>query len=243
RRAQREQAVSAPLIEIASVVKAYGGPQPLRLSDLRLDRGDRVTLAGFDAGAAETLIHLITGAALPDEGDVRIAGTSTRDIATDTAWLSSLARFGLVTERAVLIEKLTVADTLALPLTLSIDPVPDTVRPHVEQLARDVELPLDRLPVIVEKLTPAERARLHLARAIATNPAVLLFEHGTAALDAAAAASLGATLKRVADARGLAWIVFTDDERFAKAAGGKRLRLEVRSGKLVEEGLLKRLFR
>ena len=93
--------MSFPLVEITSLVKDYGGPQPLRLNLLRLDRGERYTLAGFDAGAAETLIHLITGAALPDEGDVRIAGTSTRAIATDTAWLSSLDRFGLVTERAV----------------------------------------------------------------------------------------------------------------------------------------------
>lgn len=235
--------MSVPLVEIASVVKNYGGTQPLRVDVLRLDRGERFTLAGLDAGAAETLIHLITGAALPDEGDVRIAGTSTRGIATDTAWLSSLDRFGLVTERAVLIEKLTLADNLALPLTLSIDPIPESLRPQIEQLATDVDLRRDRLTAIVETLTPAERARLHLARAVATNPTVLLFEHSTKALDAAASASLGATLKQVADARGLAWIVFSDDERFARAAGGRRLRLDSASGKLLEIGLLKRWFR
>jgi ABC-type polar amino acid transport system ATPase subunit len=71
---------------------------------------------------------------------------------------------------------------------------------------------------------------------------VLLFEHSTRALDAAASAALGATLKQVADARGLAWIVFTDDERFARAAGGKRRRLDVGTGKLVEASLLRRLF-
>jgi ABC-type lipoprotein export system ATPase subunit len=234
--------VSHPLVEITSVVKSYGGPQPLRINALRLERGDRFTLAGFDPGAAETLIHLITGAALPDDGEVRVGGTSTREIATDTAWLSSLDRFGLVTERAVLIEKLTLEDNLALPLTLSIDPIPDSVRPHVEQLAHDVGLPLDRLTARVEALSLAERARLHLARAIATNPVVLLFEHSTAKLDAAAAASLGATLKSVADARALGWIVFSDDERFARAAGGTRLRLDHASGKLVETGLLRRLF-
>jgi ABC-type lipoprotein export system ATPase subunit len=234
--------MSFPLVEITSVVKSYGGTQPLRMDVLRLNRGERLTLAGFDAGAAETLIHLITGAALPDEGDVKIAGTSTRGITTDTAWLSSLDRFGLVTERAVLIEKLTLADNLALPLTLSIDPIPESIRPQVEQIATDVDLPRDRLTALVETLTPAERARLHLARAIATNPAVLLFEHSTRALDAAASAALGATLKQVADARGLAWIVFTDDERFARAAGGKRRRLDVGTGKLVEASLLRRLF-
>jgi predicted ABC-type transport system involved in lysophospholipase L1 biosynthesis ATPase subunit len=234
--------MSFPLVEVASVVKSYGGPQPLRLNALRLDRGERYTLAGFDAGAAEMLIHLITGAALPDEGDVRIAGTSTRAITTDTAWLSSLDRFGLVTERAVLIEKITLADNLALPLTLSIDPIPDSIRPEVELLARDVGLPPGRLTAIVETRTPAERARLHLARAIATRPAILLFEHSTKAFDAAAAVSLGVTLRQVADARGLGWIVFTEDERFARAAGGKRLRLDSASGKLLEAGWIKRLF-
>jgi ABC-type lipoprotein export system ATPase subunit len=234
--------MSAPLVQIAAIVKSYGGPRPLRVVALEIDRGERVTLAGFDAGAAETLVHLITGAALPDEGDVRIAGTSTRDITTDTDWLSTLDRFGLVTERAVLIGKLTLADNLALPLTLSIDPIPDSVRPQIEQLAREVELPPARLPAIVETLTPDERARLHLARALATNPAVLLFEHSTAALDAASAAALGVTLRRLADARGLGWMVLTDDERFARAAGGKRLRLDAGTGKLVEPTLLKRLF-
>ncbi|HKV98275.1 MAG TPA: ATP-binding cassette domain-containing protein [Vicinamibacterales bacterium] len=234
--------MSGPLVELTAVVKSYGGPQPLRVNALRLDRGDRYTLAGFDAGAAETLIHLITGAALPDEGDVRIAGTSTCNITTDTAWLASLDRFGLVTERAVLIEKITLADNLALPLTLSIDPIPDSIRPQVEQLANEVGLPPARLTAIVETLAPAERARLHLARAIATRPAVVLFEHSTKALDAAAAASLGVTLRQVADARGLGWIVFSEDERFAKAAGGKRLRLDSASGKLLEAGLLKRWF-
>ena len=174
---------------------------------------------------------------------MRVAGTSTRGIATDTAWLSSLDRFGLVTERAVLIEKLTLADNLALPLTLLIDPIPDSIRPQVEQLATDVELPLARLTAIVNTLEPAERVRLHLARAIATNPAVLLFEHPTASLNSAATASLGVTLKRVADARGLAWILFTDDDRFARAAGGQRLRLEPVSGKLLEAGRSRRVFR
>ncbi len=234
---------AAPLIEVDGIVKSYGGSQPLRVQTLRLDAGDRFTLAGFDAGAAETLIHLITGAALPDEGDVRIAGASTREIATDTAWLASLDRFGLVTERAVLIDKLTLADNLALPLTLSIDPVPDAVRPQVEQLATEVGLSLDRLTVAVDALTPAERARLHLARAIATNPVVLLFEHATTPLDAADAASLGATLQAVADARRLGWIVFSDDERFARAAGGTRLRLDPATGKLGGVGFFARWLR
>ncbi|MFI5177252.1 MAG: ATP-binding cassette domain-containing protein [Vicinamibacterales bacterium] len=234
--------MSHALIEIASVVKDHAGVQPLRINTLRVDRGDRYTLAGFDAGAAETLIHLITGAALPDEGDVRIAGASTRDIATDTAWLASLDRFGLVTSRAVLLGHLTLADNLALPLTLSIDPIPDHMRPEVERLADDVGLARDRLTAAVEALSPVERVRLNLARAVASNPALLLLEHPTATLDAGSAAAVGTTLRRLADARGLGWIALSGDDHFARAARGRRLTLQPGTGDLQESSLLRRLF-
>ena len=83
-------------------------------------------------------VHLVTGAALPDEGHVRVAGRDTREIATDTEWLKSLDRFGIVTHRAVLLDGLSVAANLALPLTVSIDPMPDDVRMRVERLANDI---------------------------------------------------------------------------------------------------------
>jgi len=233
--------MSPPLVELVSVVKEYAGSQPLRVRTLRVDRGDRYTLTGLGAGAAETLMHLITGAALPDDGDVRIAGVSTRDITTDTSWLASLDRFGLVTHRAVLLERLTLADNLALPLTLSIDPIPDSLRPRVEKLADEVGLARDRLSARAETLTPVERVRLHIARAIAGDPALLLFEHTTAALDPDAASSLGITLRRLADARGLGWIVTSDDARFVRAAGGKKGAL-LPTGELREPGFWRKVL-
>ena len=230
-----------PLVEIESVVKSHAGPRPLRVEGLRVAAGERYTLTGFDAASAETLVHLITGATLPDEGDVRVAGTSTRDIATDTAWLESLDRFGLVTERAVLLEKLTIADNLALPITLAIDPIPESVRPEVERLADEVGLGRARVGAGVDTLSPADRARLHLGRAIAADPSLLLVEYPTAKLDARTVASLGETIARVAAGRGLAWILLTGDERFAKAAGGTRLTLQG-SGQLAEPRWWKRIL-
>lgn len=235
--------MTEPLVEIEAVVKAVAGPQPLRITRFRVERGDRYTLSGFDAGAAEAFVHLVTGAMLPDEGDVRITGASTRAITTDTAWLESLDRFGLVSARAVLIEKLTIADNLALPLTLAIDPIPDDVRPKVERLADEVGLARARLSAAADSLSPLERVQVHLARAIATDPALLLFEHPTSAFDATSAASLGATLQRVADARGLGWIVLAQDERFAKAVGGKWLRWDPRSGEFKSPGVFSKWFR
>jgi ABC-type transporter Mla maintaining outer membrane lipid asymmetry ATPase subunit MlaF len=117
-----------PLIHIAGVVKSYPAPQPLRVTDLSVAASDRIVLSGLDEGAAEMFVHLVTGAAVPDEGAVIVSGRDTRDIRTDTEWLTSLDQFGIVTRRAVLLDTLSVAANLALPITLSIDPMSADVR-------------------------------------------------------------------------------------------------------------------
>lgn len=229
-----------PLLDITGLVKHYQGLRPLRVAGLRLGRGDRYALAGFDAGAAEALVLLITGAALPDTGEVHVLGRNTREIATDTEWLLSLDRFGLVTARAVLIESLPIAANMALPMTLSIDPVPDDVRQRVDQLAGEAGLPVARLTAAASTLSPEERVRVHLARALASDPLVLLLEHPTAGVDATASDALGATLRRVAETRGVAFIALTEDDRFARATGGTRLRLRPATGELAKEGFWRR---
>lgn len=231
------------IIEIAGLTKHYAGLRPLRIGRLVISRGDRLALGGLDAGAAEMLVHLITGAALSDEGHVRIAGRDTRDIATDTEWLASLDRFGIVTERAVLLEGLTVASNLALPLSLSIDPMPDDIRARVESLAAEVALRPERLAAPVSALEPEERIRVHLARALAPMPDLVLLEHPTARVDDPAASTrLGDTLRRVSENRRLGWLALTEDATFARAAGATRLRLRPATGELVAEGLLGRLL-
>jgi ABC-type ATPase involved in cell division len=231
-----------PHIEMHGVTKAYHGLRPLRIARLQVRAGDQLTLSGFDAAAAEVFIHLVTGAAVPDEGDVRVAGHNTRDIATDTEWLQSLDRFGIVTERAVLLDGISTEANLALPLTLAIDPMSDETRTKVAAVAKLAGLAADRLNTTVATLTPEERARVHLGRAIANAPAVLLLEHPTARLDPSAAEAFGNTLARIAATEGLTWVALSEDEAFARGAGGRRLRLKAATGELAEPGLWRRVF-
>jgi len=230
----------APLLEIQDLVKQCQSLRPLRIARLSLGRGDRYALGGFDAGAAEAFVLLVTGASVPDSGEVRVAGRNTRDIATDTEWLLSLDRFGIVTARAVLIEALPIASNMALPMTLSIEPVPDDVQRRVESLATEVGLPPERLLTAASTLTASERVRVHLARALASDPAVLLLEHPTVGLEPAEAEAFGEALRKVGDSRGVAWIALTEDERFARAAGGTRLRLKPATGELSPDGFWRR---
>jgi ABC-type lipoprotein export system ATPase subunit len=228
--------VTPPRIEIVGVTKNFAGLRPLRITRLVVQSGDCLALAGFDAAAAEVFVNLVTGAAVPDEGDVRVAGHNTRDIATDTEWLSSLDRFGIVTERAILLEAMSTAANLALPFTLAIDPMPADVHARVVAMAAEVGLAEARLAVPVSTLSAEERLRVHLGRALGVDPEVLLLEHPTARLDAGASEAVGQALRQIVSVRRLALVALTEDDRFAQAAGASRFRLKPATGEIVGDG-------
>jgi ABC-type transporter Mla maintaining outer membrane lipid asymmetry ATPase subunit MlaF len=231
------QPTSPPLIRIDGLVKAYQALRPLRIAAFTADRSDRIVLSGLDEHAAELFVYLVTGAAVPDEGTVSVGGHDTRGIATDTEWLSSLDRFGIVTHRAILLEGLTVAANLALPLTVAIDPLADDLRVRVEREAGDAGLAVDWLDRPAAELSPSERLRAHLARAAIVGPELVMLEHPTAALNQAGqSAAFGETLKALSASRGFGWIAISEDDTFAVASGGTRLRLNPATGKIDAGG-------
>jgi len=149
--------VSTPVLALDGVIKAYGGLRPLRLRQLRVEAGEHVGLAGFDQTTAELFVNLVTGATLPDEGSVTIFGRATSAITDSTDWLATIEQFGIVSERAVLLEQISAAQNIAMSLTLAIDPMAPDVRAQVESLGEAVGLDaaaLDRLKERVEPLEP-----------------------------------------------------------------------------------------
>jgi ABC-type transporter Mla maintaining outer membrane lipid asymmetry ATPase subunit MlaF len=222
--------MSHPILEIAGVTKNYSGLRPLRLQSLKLDAGERVAIGGLDAPAAELLVNLVTGASVPDEGEIRVFGRRTTDVTDGNEWLSSLDRFGIVSERAVLLEGATLAQNLALPLTLDIDPVRPEVLGRVKTLAAECGFRPAWLDMRAGDAPPQARARAHLARAVALGPVLLLLEHPTAALPEADRRPFASDVVRVCDARSLAALAITLDQTFATAMAHRALMLQAANG-------------
>ena len=182
--------MTAPVLELTGVTKAYGALRPLRIERLVLAPGDQLALLGLDQPAAEVLINLVTGASLPDTGEVRVFGRRTADITETDDWLTFLDRFGIVSDRAALLEPMTVLQNMAVPFSLQIEPpspevaeqpasdatplaVPPPVRPGSGQSVPDLPgvlpehlwppLPTRRAPVpVVPDPVPALERRVRL---------------------------------------------------------------------------------
>jgi ABC-type polar amino acid transport system ATPase subunit len=225
--------VTPPLIEIAEVAKDYRGLRPLRIKTLTVVGGESVALVGFDQAAAEVFVNLVTGATLPDAGQIAVFGRPTREIADSDDWLSLVDRFGIVTDRAVLLEPLSVLQNLAMPFTLEIEPLDDVARGRATALAREVGIDSARWDAPVASLDAASKVRVRVARACALDPPVLVLEHASASLGAADAVAVGADIRSIAARRGAAVVAMTADDRFARAVATRVLRWDPASGQLA----------
>lgn len=225
------------VLEFAGMSKDYHGLRPLRIAELRVAAGDCVAILGFDQPSAELFVNLATGATLPDAGDVRIFGRPTTAISDSADWLATVDRFGIVSERAVLLDALTVIQNMAMPFTLEIEPPPDDVRARAEGLAREVGISEALHGRPVAELDAAGWVRVRLGRAIALDPAILLLEHASATLARGDVARLGAEMRAVAARRGIALVAVTADEAFARAVAARVLTLEPATGRLQKQRL------
>jgi len=220
-------------LELTGVVKDYRGLRPLRIADLVVEEGERTAISGLDRNAAEVFVDLVNGALLPDAGVVRVLGRTTADITEADDWLAWLDAFGILTHRAVLLEASTLAQNLALPLSLEIDPMPADLRATVEALAAETDLPAERLDRPIGDAPPAVRLRAHLAKALALWPRVVLLEHPTITLDPGDVRPFAETVKRVAEARGLTVVALTEDAAFADVAATHSYKLNGGTGALT----------
>ena len=224
------------VLELIDVSKDYQGLRPLRIAQLTIAAGELVAIVGLDQTTAEVFVNLVTGTTLPDRGEVKVFGRGTGEISDSADWLAVVDRFGIVSERAVLLDQLTVVQNLSMPFTLEIEPPPEEIAGRAVRLAREAGVPEATWPRPVAELHARDRARVRVARALALDPAALLLEHASAGLSSDEALALGSDLQRIARRRSSAVVAVTADPGFARAVAPRALTLEAASGRLKDTG-------
>ncbi|AFD27225.1 methionine ABC transporter ATP-binding protein [Deinococcus gobiensis] len=217
-------------LEFSHVGKRYAGQAQAALHDLSLQvpRGSRTGIIGRSGAGKSTLVRLISGLETPDSGELRLQGEQL----TPATRRRLQERTGLVFQHFNLLAQRTVLGNVTLPLELRGAP-----RPLRERRAREL-LDLVGLGGLGERypaqLSGGQKQRVGIARALVTEPALLLADEATSALDPETSAGILDLLRRIQQERDLTLVLVTHQLEVIRAVTTHVAVLD--GGHLVESG-------
>ena len=197
------------LVEIDDLHFAYGDRKVLEGVDLRIPRGKVAAILGTSGAGKTTLLRLLGGQLKPSRGRVRVAGQVVH--ALDTRGLYDLRRhMGMMFQAGGLFSDLSVFDNIAFPLREHTQLPDDIVRDLVLMKLHAVGL-RGAHALMPGELSGGMSRRVALARAIAMDPMLIMYDEPFAGLDPISLNVIANLIRRLNDALGATSIVVTYD--------------------------------
>ena len=235
------------MLEVEGVVKAFGGLYALSGLDMHVDEGEIVSVIGPNGAGKSTLFNVVTGLYEPDKGDVRFRGESVVGLRPNQITKLGVAR---TFQTVHLFANMTVLENAMVGqhsrtksgVFGSVLRLPGTVREEdrIREVARrsldffGARLAGYRQDQPAFTLSYANRRRLEMARALATQPALLLLDEPTAGMNPRETLELRDHISRMRDVLGLTVLVIEHDMRVVKGVSDRVVALDY--GRKIAEG-------
>jgi len=222
------------IIDAIGLQKTYGvgrlATRAVNGLDLRVGRGEFVSLMGPSGSGKSTLLNLVAGLDVPDRGAVFVDGEDLSRLKDHQLADLRLKKVGFIFQSFNLIPALTVGENVSWPLQFSYYPRSEVAHRVERALARvGVEGRDRRYPA---ELSGGEQQRVAIARAIATGPLLLLADEPTGNLDSATGRMILDLLRELNKTDGMTVLMVTHNV-FAATFGDRTL--EMRDGRIVRD--------
>lgn len=220
------------IVEVNDVVKYYGeGENLVKAVDhtsLLIERGKFTAIVGRSGSGKSTLLHLLGGLDIPDSGKVIVDGQDIFALKKDDLAKFRRKKIGFVFQDYNLISSLTVWENIVLPLGLDNQKVNTK---EVEEILKKMGL-WEKAQVLPATLSGGQKQRTAIARALVSNPAIILADEPTGNLDSKTELEVMNILKNCVSEFGQTLIMITHDETIAQMAD---VVIVIKDGKVVKQ--------
>jgi multiple sugar transport system ATP-binding protein len=201
-------------IRLEGLAKRFKGTAAIDGVDLQIADGEFFVLLGPSGSGKTTLLRLVAGLEDPDEGSIRIGGHDVTDLPPRKRELA------MVFQSYAVFPHMTVADNIGFGLRMRDGADKEELRRRVEEVAGLLEIDqlLDRHPA---QLSGGQRQRVAVARAIATEPTLLLMDEPLSNLDALLRLTARAELKKLVQELRTTTLYVTHDQIEALSLGDR----------------------
>ncbi|WP_243291103.1 ABC transporter ATP-binding protein [Bacillus sp. FJAT-47783] len=201
--------------------------------NLHIHQGEIATIVGKSGSGKSTLLHLISGYISPTAGEIVINNTNVTNF-NEKEWAKfRLDYLGFIFQNFQLIPSLTTYENVELPLTLK--GIAEKERKlQVSRLLERVGLQ-DHTNHYPNELSGGQQQRVSIARALITNPKVILADEPTGSLDSETEQEVLALIQELNREKGITFLMITHDEEVAQSSDRK---LFLHDGVLLERGIL-----
>ena len=220
------------MIRIRGLSKRLGRKQVLQDLDLDIPTGSTTVVMGPSGTGKSVLLKHIIGLMKPDAGTIEVDGQEVTGL-SEREWTEVRKRFGMLFQGSALFDSLTVGENIALPLREHTGMTADEIRHRTAERLEWVGLRG------VEDMKPASlsggmRKRVGLARAIAMDPAYILYDEPTTGLDPIMSDVINRLIRGLQERIGVTSIVVTHDMHSARQLADRMALLH--GGKVVFTG-------
>jgi phospholipid/cholesterol/gamma-HCH transport system ATP-binding protein len=219
-------------VEVKHLSKSFGAQKVLNGIDLSVAHGETLAVLGRSGTGKSVLLKLLIGLQRPDAGSIRIHGKEITDL--DRKQLNEVRKtVGFLFQQAALYDSMTVEQNVEFPLSRHTELSREDLKNRTRDLLASVGMDKD-LEKMPSEISGGMQKRVGLARAIALDPDIVLFDEPTAGLDPITGAEIGELISQLKEKHHMASIVVTHDIHGAKQFSDRVVMLH--EGSILVEG-------